>query len=264
MAETQQNGSPSSGPAPEGRGPRRRGWPWAVDALFLVLIFAGAYVAHEAVRAPERTVNAAADRLEGMAGKVFEKLREGLRPNVTLRTIINSQFAKLDATPKLVVLTDTIDVEVAKSSEKRVLWGLLNLGTTEVRLKAPGNKVQFYIPVREIKAEDFSYRPAAKKVVVRVPGPVLDRQVVDVQSDPSKIEVETRVGWARLSAFSGKRLEAKAREALRQEVLASADTPPMHDLARLHAEKTLKAFFAELEGALGDGVRLEFEFRPAK
>jgi hypothetical protein len=243
---------------------RRSAWPWVVAAVLIALILVGAYTIRQALRMPERTVNTAADRLEGMAGKVFEKLREGLRPNVTVRSTVRSQFAKLDATPKLVVLTDTIDVEVAKSSEKRVLWGLLNLGTTAVRLKAPGNKVQFYIPLGEIRADDFVYQPAAKKVVVRLPAPVLDRQVVDVQSDPLKIEVETKVGWARLSAYSGKTLEAKAREALRQEVLSTADTPPMHDLARLHAEKTLRAFFAELEAALEDGVRLEFEFKAAK
>jgi len=267
MAETPQNGSsPGSPPAEAGR-PAPRGpsaWPWAVAAVLIALILVGAYTLRQALRTPERTVNTAADRLEGMAGKVFEKLREGLRPNVTVRSTVRSQFAKLDATPKLVVLTDTIDVEVAKSSEKRVLWGLLNLGTTEVRLRAPGNKVQFYIPLGEIRADDFVYQPAARKVVVRLPAPVLDRQVVDVQSDPLKIDVETKVGWARLSAHSGKTLETKAREALRQEVLSTADTPPMHDVAHLHAEKTLRAFFAELQAALEDGVRLEFEFKAAK
>jgi len=266
MAHTQQNGprpsdlhSATERPVPD----RRSAWPWAVAIALVALILVGGYVAREALRTPERTVNTAADRLEGMAGRVFDKLRAGLRPNVTLRTTINSQFAKIDATPKLVVLTDTLNVEVARSSEKRVLWGLLNLGTTEVRLTAPGNKVQFYVPLRDLTAQDFTYQRAAKRVIVRVPAPMLDRDIVEVQSDPSKIEVQTKVGWARLSAFSGKALEAKAREALRQEVLMSADIPAMHDMARMQAEKTLAAFFRELAGSLQEGVGLEFEFRPA-
>jgi hypothetical protein len=271
MVETPQGRSPSQDTSPEpGRKTARPSgaWRWAaalmaVALVVLALIAAGAYVAREALRTPERTVDKAADRLEGMAGKVFDKIRDGLRPSVTVRTSVGSQVARLNATPKLVVLTETVDVEVAKSSEKRVLWGLLNLGTTEVRLKAPGNKVQFFIPLKEIKEEDFVYQPATKKVLVRVPAPVLDRQVVDVQSDPAEIEVETKVGWARLSAFSGRSLERQAKEALRQEVLSAADTPPMHDLARVQAEKTLRAFFGELEAGLRAGVRLEFEFKAA-
>ena len=248
-------------PAPNPRPPRA--WSWIIAIVLIEAIGVGGYLAYTTIMTPERTVEKTADRLEGMAGKVWQHLEGALRPNVTLKTVIHGQFARIETTPKLVVMTDTINVEVVRSSEKRALWGLLNLGTTEVRLRAPGNKIQFVVPLGKVTADDFSYDAAARKVTVRVPAPVLDTDLVEVQSDPAKIEVQTSVGWARLSAYSGKSLEEKSRAALRQEVLAAADTPAMHDLARVQAEKALRGFFGDLAAALADGVRMEFEFKPA-
>lgn len=255
---------------PDGGGRRGWGpWPWVVGlalvaAVVVVAIMAAQRVAREAVKAPQKTVNTVADRLEGMAGKVWDRIHAGLKPMTTVRGSVSGQFARLDATPKLVVLTETLDIEVVRGSEKALLWGYLNLGTTEVRIKAPGNKVQFYVPLAGLAAEDFCYDAARRKLVVCVPAPVLDADIVEVQSDPGRIDVETKVGWARLSAFSGKALERRAREALRQEVLKAADTPAVRDLARAKAEAALQAFFGDLTSALADGVTLEFEFADPK
>jgi hypothetical protein len=72
------------------------------------------------------------------------------------------------------------------------------------------------------------------------------------------------VGWARLASYSGKHLEGRAREALRQEVLASADTQPMRDMARMQAEKSLRGLLRDLADSLQPGVTLVFEFKEAK
>jgi len=243
---------------------------WAVAAVLVTLIVVGGIVAYSIITTPhrlatdtERIGGKIADHLEGLAGKVYDRLKDGLRPLVTVRTSVTSQFTRIDSTPKLVVMTDTIAVDITRTSEKRAIWGLLNLGTTEVRLKAPGNKVQFYIPIGQLEAEDFSFDRARRRIVIRVPAPILDRDIVEVQSDPAKIEVETHVGWARLSAYSGKALEAKAREGLRDEVLRTADSQAMHEIARTKAEKTLRTFFGDLESSFLDGVGIEFQFKPA-
>jgi hypothetical protein len=242
---------------------------WAIAAVLLAMILVGGVVAYKVVTLPHEIAKetkdlstAVADRLEGMAGKVFDKIGGGLRPLVTIRSSVTSQFTRIDSTPKLVVLTDTLSVEVVRSSEKSVLWGQLNLGKTEVRLRAPDNKVQFYIPLTALKAEDFSYDAARSKIVIRVPEPVLDRDVVDVQSDPAKIEVETKVGWARLSAYSGKSMEAEARQSLRDEVLKSADTQAWHETARMNADKHLRTLFSDLLDSVRPDVRVEFQFVP--
>jgi len=247
---------------------RPRAWAWPVALVIVSLIVAVALLVHHALNAPKEFVEASGqivgktlDETRQIVGRVYEKIRDGLRPNVHYSTLIVNQFTEFSARPKLVVLTATTSVEVVKRSEKSALWGLLDLGDTVVRLKADGNKVQFYVPVGEIKPEDFSYDPARRQVVVRVPAPVLDPDIVEVQSDPAKIQVQTKVGWARLESYSGKYLEAKAREALRREVLASADTQPMRDMARMQAEKSLRGLFHGLAGALQPGVTLVFEFK---
>jgi hypothetical protein len=277
MAEPSDKDARGASPPPAPAPPAPKGssaWAWPLALVLVTLIGVGGLLIYKAVNAPTemiersgRIVGKTIDETRQIVGQVYEKIREGLRPNVNYRTLIISQFSQLSARPKLVVLTETLSVEVVKRSEKSVLWGLLNLGDTVVRLKAYGNKVQFYIPISEIRPEDFSYDPAAKKLVVRVPAPVLDRDVVEVQSDPSKIEVETKVGWARLSRYSGKSLETRAREALREEVLGAADSPPIREMATLEARKALTALFHDLAGSLQDGVTLVFEFQedhPAK
>jgi hypothetical protein len=258
----------SEGPRQKPPSRRTGAWAWSLALVFVTLIVVGGLLVHQAMNAPKDLVDASGrivgktfDETREIVGRVYEKIRDGLRPNVRYTTLITNQFSELSARPKLVVLTATTTVEVVKRSEKSALWGLLDLGDTVVRLKADGNRVQFYVPVGEIRPEDFSYDAVRKQVVVRVPAPVLDRDIVEVQSDPAKIQVQTKVGWARLQSYSGKHLEAKAREALRQEVLASADSRPMRDMARMQAEKSLRGLFRDLADSLQPGVTLVFEFK---
>jgi hypothetical protein len=262
-------------PAPRSRGSLIWAGALIVVALvivggLLVMVFKGcesldkaAATPHDLATDTERIGSKIVEHLEGLAGRVYDHIQGGLKPLVTVRSSVTSQFTHLDNTPKLVVLTATQDVLVTRTSEKRTLWGLLNLGTTEVQLKVPDNKVQFYVPISHLTAEDFSYDAARRRVVIRVPEPVLDRDIVEVQSDPGQIQVRTSVGWARLSSYSGKSVETQARAALRDEVVKAADTQPMHKMARVEAEQILRGFFTDLASSLQEGVRLEFEFKPA-
>jgi hypothetical protein len=200
---------------------------------------------------------------EKLAGAVYDKLKGAVKPVETARAGVTSQFARVSSSPQLVVMKDAVDVDITRSNERLILWGRLNLGKTEVELKARGNKVQFYVPMSQLKADDFSYDPDARRVVVRVPEPVLDRELVEVQSNPADIEVRRDAGWARLSALSGKALEREAREALRDEVLTAADTPERRAAARTEAAKALRPFFSDLANSLQEGVQLDFEFVPA-
>jgi hypothetical protein len=260
--------TPPPRPAPDG-GPVGS-IAWAIAAVLIAIVLVGGIVAYKVSTLPHQIVtdakdagSAAVDRIEGLAAKVFEKIGGGLRPVDTVRTSISSQFTRIDKTPKLIVLTDTITVEVTRSNERRILWGKLNLGTTETRLRAPDNKVQFFVPLVALNADDFTYDAARKRIVIRVPAPMLDREIVEVQSDPSKLEVETKAGWARLKALSGKAMEAEAKKDLRDVVLESADNLEMHKKARASAEEHLRSFFSDLAGAVQEGVRIEFEFVPA-
>ena len=168
---------------------------------------------------------------------------------------------------KLVVLTAIIDAHVTSKLEKRILWGKINLGDTVVSLWVPDNRVQYYIPLKDISEASFTYDRAARKVVVKVPSPVLDDGLVEVQADPDKIEVWRKVGWARLSSYSGDYLEKEARKELRPMVVEEARNCELaYRAARLQAEKILRTLFENQAKALNlkDYVSLEVEFEPPK
>ena len=83
--------------------------------------------------------------------------------------------------------------------------------------------------------------------------------------DPDKIEVWRKVGWARLSSYSGDYLEKEARKELRPMVVEEARNCELaYRAARLQAEKILRTLFESQARAQGlkDYVSLEVEFEP--
>jgi hypothetical protein len=98
-------------------------------------------------------------------------------------------------------MTSTVDAEVEKTSEKRILWDLLELGDTTVRIRVRDNKVQYYIPLEGFGESNVAFDPEARCLAFTLPEPVLDTEVVEVQSNPDLIDVQTEVGWGRLSMF---------------------------------------------------------------
>jgi hypothetical protein len=191
-------------------------------------------------------------------------IAKAIRPEFksTYITTMNSCTTKLNAQAKLVVLQAEVEVNIVKTDEKIFeIGGLpIPLGTTTVHLRCHGNKVQYYVPLDKVGAHDFSYHPDNHQLVLRVPLPVLDESIVEVQSDPTKIELRTEVGWARLDSRSGKALRELAMRELRSAVIHEGRQDFHAAVAKMHAEKKLLQFLSPLAAQLREGVTNAIEF----
>jgi hypothetical protein len=170
---------------------------------------------------------------------------------------VSSAVGALNKKGKLVVLTPTINVRIEKSKEDRTLWGKVYLGTTRVLVEAPDNRVQFYVPLDGISSENVTFDPEASALRVRVPRPVLDEEVVDVQSDPARMRVETNLGWASVDRLDGQFLRDQAKQELRLQVIVAAKK---NQLLREKAEAVTKEKVLQLlRQVLPEDVALDVE-----
>ena len=181
-----------------------------------------------------------------------------LRPQVTYSTAIASTIGQLNRESKLVVLTVPVNVSIYKKSEK--WWAGLPMGTTEVLMIVPDNKVQYVMTLEAISEKNFTFDEAGKKLIFRAPAPQLDMEMVDIQSNPEEIKVRTNVGWARLDRSSGEGLRKSARAELREAVLAEGNKPFLQEQARQTGELHLRQLLMPLMRSLSEDVDLQIEF----
>jgi hypothetical protein len=133
-------------------------------------------------------------------------------------TIVYNAVGALRAQRKLVVLQVQVAADITKQSDRRLLG--ISLGETRVLLRAPG-QVQFVIPLDRLAVDSVKYDAAMKVLVLHVPTPVIDRDIVGV--DPSQITVWRSVGWCRLPS-SAHQLEGEAKTEIISELIAAAVT----------------------------------------
>lgn len=175
----------------------------------------------------------------------------------TKTTVIRSVLGRIRGQSKLVVLTREVEARIVKTDSK-TLWGI-DLGTTTVEVRAPG-KVQYVVPLEELTESDFVFRPAARQVTVALPRPRLDPSMVEVESDPAKVEVHREIGWARLNSYSGQYLEDEARGELRLAALQAGADESIRELARRRACEEMRRLLQPLAKALQEDVALVLRF----
>ena len=209
----------------------------------------------------------------GLAGFVFkscldkpsevaQNIAKATQPQVTINTVIQTSLERLRDESKLVVYTADVAVMITKFSDKKVLYGKIDLGTTTVRLRAAGNKAQIIIPLKDLAAGDFKFDESANRLTVVLPSPRVDESLVEVQNDPMFYEIETDLGWARLDKFSGDFLREQAKRDLRPAVILEASNPRILKAAQESGSEKVAAL---LEGAikpLRPEVTVEVEFKP--
>lgn len=201
-------------------------WRWP---LVLLVIFVGAFYT---------------------ANRFINRATKALQPSYTTTTVINTSVSKLRQEAKLVVLSADVTAEVTRTSSK-ILFERLDFGDTVTTVRTKGNRAQYYIDLNGIKESDFFIRGDGKSLIVTVPQPRVDETIVEVQSDPSKIEVQTTVGWLRSDKRSGELTRTEAKQALRDAVIAEAKSQIYVDLARKNAEDKVIAVLNPLVKQLG-------------
>lgn len=218
-------------------------WPVALTVCFVCSIFLAGYIIRGCTPA-------------GIAAAFKPEFR------INSTTAISTSADKLRRTGKLVVLQSEVSVNIVKENTKilTVLGQPVNLGTTKVTVRCGGNKIQYYVPLEQFSATKFTYNSNKKQLVVAIPPPLLDETMVDVQSDPSKIEVQTEVGWARLDSKSGQTMRQSALKELRAAALQEGRAPIHAEAARTEALGAIQKLLSPLSIQLNSGVELMVEF----
>lgn len=183
-----------------------------------------------------------------LAGLQLSRWRH-IRSREVMHQMVYSAVEQIRQESKLVVMSTELAVSCTLSSDRVAeIWGIpLHMGTTTVRLTASGNKVQYVIPVESIHADLFSWDEVRRVVRLKVPEPVLDETLVEIQSNPDKMSVSVETTGVRLKAFSGKQLEEDLRRQLRDLVLQEARRQPLlQERAKAHAGEVLRTWLERL------------------
>ncbi len=220
-------------------------WPLAIAAIGISLILLAGFIFKTCADKP---------------AQVAETVAKAIQPQVSVSTVIQTSLEKLRDETKLVVFTADVAVMVTKFSEKKMLYGKVDLGTTTVRLRALGNKAQIIIPLKNLSSADFKYDEAAEQLSVTLPPPRVDESLVEVQTDPTFYELETDVGWARLDRFSGDFLREQARRDLRPAVIAEARHPRIIKMAEESGRQKITALLEASIKPLRPGATVRVEF----
>ena len=220
---------------------------WALAVVVAVVMLLIGFLAYRAMAIP---------------GDAIDKLGRAFAPHTDYRTETTSAIRELKNNPKLVVLTAVLDAEVHKSSSTSALW--IYWGTTTVDVRARENKVQFYVPLDDVGTANFEYDDVHKILTVRIKPPILDEDVVDVQTDPNKVDIKTSNGWSKLDHFSGAPMREEALHELRSDVIQAAKQPAQYELlqlqAKANAKEHIRTLLAPLASTLKPDVKLEIEF----
>jgi len=221
-------------------------WPIAVAAICISLILLAGYVFKSCAEKPS---------------VVAESITKALQPQISINTVIQTSLQRLRDESKLVVFTADVAVMITKFSEKRVLYGKLDLGTSTVRIRAAGNKAQIIVPLKDLASSDFRYDENADQLTVVLPTPRIDESLVEVQTDPTYYEVETELGWARLDRFSGEFLREQARRDLRPAVIAEASNPHIIKMAQTSGKEKIAALLEASIKPMRPETKVVIEFR---
>ena len=175
---------------------------------------------------------------------VLETAENIIRPErkVTIDSIIYSTIGELKKESKIVVMTGEVNLSVKRSHTK--FFSRLNLGTTVVEVLVPKNKVQYVIPTNAISVESFRWNDETGEVSIEIPTPVIDEEIVEIQSDPSLIKVRKKIGWGRLESRSGEFLERQIRQDLRSLVIEEGKgNQLMLEQAKKNAQEVIRELF---------------------
>ena len=215
------------------------------------------YVALRMIDAAQSAAGAPGDAVVGMAKVVADSFK----PKVTVKTIMLSAVESVKKESKLVVQSAKISVKIDTYSRKTAMWDLIDLGTSSVELWAVQNCVQYYIPTKVLTTDMFVWDDRTKTIVIKnLPPPILDEDIVEVQSDPAKILIKTRNGWCR-SVETTEKLEVQMRKLLRKAVLREGRKKSLMEKAAHARDEVVKETFLKFleKKNLADGIKFVFD-----
>ena len=177
-------------------------------------------------------------------------------------TRIAGLIASFHTRPKLVVLTAHLTTMVHREADTvtHIPWTNfdLSLGKTVVDAVYIDNRIQFYVAMDAISADDVTWQAAAKSLVIRIPRPSLDPELIEVQRDHEKIFMRTELGWGKLDRYSGEPVRLEIEQSIREYIRSQAENDPLlRAQAEQSARLTVQDFIQKAVSPLAAGVTVE-------
>lgn len=173
-----------------------------------------------------------------------------------ITTSTTAFISSIRSEAKYVVASQSLTVTVERAEEYRGWWGFY-LGTTTARIRVDDCRVQYIIPAEQVRADDFVFDRSSNTLKVTLPRPVLDQEMVDIPTDPTRWWTESSSGWSR---FNKAEVLEEARKAIRNETLVAAYKRGFDEATEAVAIKRLKEalrkFLKQTE------LNIEIIFRP--
>lgn len=166
----------------------------------------------------------------------------------TVQARVIGALGELAEKPALRVATREIAVQVEVEVPTEFTWrpwvipigrGFdLTVGSTKATVTSPSNTVQYVVPLDRSKRARVSGPDGSGAITVWLPPPVVDQAVVDVESDPAKIDIALDRDWAdHLLRNDAARNAALA--AVRESVVQQASSPVAMFEVREKSRKTV-------------------------
>ena len=187
---------------------------------------------------------------------VSQEIAQAFKPQQDFNTVIASTLADVKKQGKLVVFQGEVDAFLSK--EDAIEWLGLPLGTSAATVRAPGNKVQYFLPLDEVENIECRYDAARRELVVTFPPPRLDEQFVDLQEN---LEIQSERGWARLPSSTEPLKEEAIRELRSQVLLEAGANAAFNDMSRLYGREAIAGLLEKVVDSLDPGVTLEIVYR---
>lgn len=188
---------------------------------------------------------------------LLDIVKGGVVVNQHTVTVYNSFIGKINNENKLVVATLIKPVEISKNDKKLVLFDYVSLGETVTKIRVNECKVQYIILLKGFTENSVLFDKASNTFRVLFSKPMLDKDMVDIPSDPALWETETDQGWAR---FNGKELEQQAKTELRAYLLSEAENEIYRAKVESDARETLVGILNPIVNSTVPGARLEIVF----
>jgi hypothetical protein len=175
----------------------------------------------------------------------------------TVQARVIGALGELAEKPALRVATREIAVQVEVKMPTEVTWrpwvlpigrGFdLKVGETTATVTSPSNTVQYVVPLDHMNRARIAGPDGTGAVTIWLPPPVVDGALVDVESDPSKIDIAINRDWAD-HVFRSDAARNAALAAVRESVVQQASSPVAMFEVREKSRKTV----AEMIRALID------------
>ena len=160
---------------------------------------------------------------------------------------------------RLLVYQHHVDVVICKEQVTEALQSIFST-TSTARVAYHNNKVQWYVDLSGVQEGDFVVDDEGKTVVVKIGRPVLDEEMVVVQTEGDQIQVESERGWASWPSTPTELVE-DAKNAMKAEILEAARTRENIAIAENYASLTVKQLVRGLLGKERMGYEVKVEFR---